>query len=147
MVKGRSDLFLRLEIIKKIMVIIAIAVTYRWGIMGLLYGQMGTTLISYYLNSYYSGQLIKYSQWCQIKDLFPTFLSAIVMGAFMYFVGWVHIESYFLMIILQTAVGIGVYYLFSLMTSASELKEVQLIATRVGHQIFAKLKVAICQTR
>ena len=134
-VKGRSDLFLRLEIIKKAVVIIAIAISYRWGIMGLLYGRLATTLIAYFLNSYYSGHLIGYSQWDQIRDLIPAFFSAVVMGTVMYFVGWVIIESNFLMIVLQTTTGFFVFYSASLLLSYSELQEVRHIIAGALRQI------------
>ena len=131
-VKGRSDIFFRLEIIKKVMVIVAIAMTYRWGIMGLLYGQLATTLIAYYLNSYYSGQLINYSQWDQVKDLVSSLITAVVMGVMMSVAGLIDIESNFLMIILKVVVGFITYYLFSLMTCRKELSEFRSIFTYIS---------------
>ena len=52
---GRSDLFLRLEIIKKALVVINIAVTWRWGISAMICGMVAMSMIAYYLNSYYTG--------------------------------------------------------------------------------------------
>jgi len=146
-VKGRSDLFFRLEIIKKVIVIVAIAVTYRWGVMGLLYGRIATSLIGYFLNSYYSGHLIDYSQWDQIKDLMPSFVTALVMGAIMYLVGLIPTESLILKIIIQTITGISFYYLLSFRASASELKEVRSIVTGVAQNILKNLKAVLWQTR
>lgn len=48
-VKGRSDLFLRLEIVKRALVVLTIFTTYRWGIIAILYGQIATSLIGYFL--------------------------------------------------------------------------------------------------
>jgi len=141
-VKGRSDLFLRLEIIKKAVVILAIFITFRWGIIALLYGQIATSVIAYFLNSYYSGQLINYSQWDQIKDLLPSFGSAVIMGTIMFLVGIVPTESLLLQIFFPTVVGILVYYLVSLKVSSSELKEIMSIMTDALHQLLLKLKAA-----
>lgn len=142
-VKGRSDLFLRLEIIKKVLVILAIFITYRWGIIAMLYGQIVTSAIGYLLNSFYSGHLINYSQWDQIKDLTPSFGSAVMMGTIMFLVGMVPIQSYLLQILLQSSVGISIYYLISLKASPSELKEVRSIVTDSMHLLLLKRKVTL----
>lgn len=122
-VKGRSDLFLRLEIVKRALVVLTIFTTYRWGIIAILYGQIATSLIGYFLNSYYSGRLINYSQCNQIKDLIPSFGSAVIMGFIMYLVGLLPVDSHLLKILFQTLAGVLVYFLVSLKTSSSELKE------------------------
>jgi teichuronic acid exporter len=146
-VKGRSDLFLKLEIIKKATVVLAIVLTYRHGIIVMLYGQIITSIISYLLNSYYSGVLIGYSQWDQIKDLVPSFGSAVIMGIVMYLVGLLPNESHLLKILFQTITGMLVYYLISLKASSSELAEVKSIMINAINQIILKLKGALCRTR
>jgi O-antigen/teichoic acid export membrane protein len=146
-VKGRSDLFLKLEIIKKATVVLAIVLTYRHGIIVMLYGQIITSIISYLLNSYYSGVLIGYSQWDQIKDLVPSFGSAVIMGIVMYLVGLLPNESHLLKILFQTITGMLVYYLISLKASSSELAEVKSIVINAMIQIILKLKGALCRTR
>lgn len=81
-VKGRSDLFLKLEIIKKIIGFIAIAIALSYGIMTLVVSQMFVTHLFAYLNMYYSGRLINYSVKEQIKDcaaLYGTGLLALVL--------------------------------------------------------------------
>src|SRR5690606_13576353 len=59
-VKGRSDLFLKLEVIKKFIIVIGIAFTIPFGIFGLLYFPVVNSLISYGINTYYSGIFINY---------------------------------------------------------------------------------------
>lgn len=144
-VKGRSDLFLRLEIIKKATVVLAILFTYRWGITVMLYGQVINSAISYLLNSYYSGHLINYSQWDQIKDLMPSFGSAWLMGTAMYLVRIVPTHSHLLIILIQTFTGILVYYLISLKANPLEVAEARSIVINATHQISSKLKVALCR--
>lgn len=87
-VLGRSDLFLKLEIIKKILAIPTIIVGIFWGIQIMIVGMMANTLIAYYLNSYWSGRMIGYSQKEQIKDIIPSLLVAITMAVTVYFIGY-----------------------------------------------------------
>ncbi len=53
-VKGRSDLFFRLEVLKRALVVISLFITYRWGISAILVGQIFISIIAYVLNSFYS---------------------------------------------------------------------------------------------
>jgi O-antigen/teichoic acid export membrane protein len=90
---GRSDLFLRLEIIKKILITISIAITWRWGIVAMIYGQIVVSLLSYYLNSYYNGVLLGYPIQEQIVDLFSYLAAAVVMGLAVYLIKWLWISN------------------------------------------------------
>lgn len=79
-VKGKANLFVRVEFVKKAIVLTAILVGVQWGIIGLLWAQFATSITSYFINSYYSGQLIQYSTYEQLRDLLPTFGLTIVSG-------------------------------------------------------------------
>jgi O-antigen/teichoic acid export membrane protein len=79
-VKGRSDLFLRLEIFKKIIITILIIGAIPFGIYGLLYSQVISTVLSFIINSYYSGALINYPTVEQFKDILPILLLAMLSG-------------------------------------------------------------------
>jgi O-antigen/teichoic acid export membrane protein len=76
-VQGRSDLFLRLEIIKKIIgigpLLIGIFVSIYW----MLASRILTGIFAYYLNSYYSGNMIGYNMKEQVKDILPSFFIAL----------------------------------------------------------------------
>jgi O-antigen/teichoic acid export membrane protein len=84
MVLGRSDLLLRLEIIKKALAVPIIVIGIIWGIKAMIIGMILLTLISYYLNSYWSGRLIGYSIIEQIKDILPSFILALVISSFVF---------------------------------------------------------------
>jgi len=91
-VMGRSDLFLRLEIIKKILVIPVILTGIVWGIVPMLIGMIIHSFICFFLNSQYAGQLINYSAIEQIRDIVPSFLIVAVVGIIIYMVGlWINI--------------------------------------------------------
>lgn len=78
-IKGRSDLFLKLEIYKTLILTIIILISFQWGIYGLLFGGIISSIAAFFINTYYTKKLINYSAFDQFKDLFPTvFLAAIV---------------------------------------------------------------------
>jgi O-antigen/teichoic acid export membrane protein len=110
-VKGRSDLFLYLEIIKKIFVVMAIIIGLQWGIMGLVVGQIFTSFISFFINAFYTGKLISYSTINQIKDISQTFLITVVTAGVMS-AGWL-IENEILSLSYQIPVGIVTYLLLA----------------------------------
>ncbi len=84
-VKGRSDLFLRLEIIKKAIVTIAVFVCVPFGIMGICIGSVCTSIICLAINTYYTGKLINVGFVRQMMDMTPTLLASLAMGAVVYF--------------------------------------------------------------
>ena len=84
-VKGRSDLFLRLEIIKKAIVTIAIFICVPFGIMGICIGSVCTSIICLAINTYYTGKLIHVGFFRQMMDMTPTLLASFAMGAIIYF--------------------------------------------------------------
>lgn len=95
-VKGRSDLFLKLEIVKKIIAMGPIVVGIAYGIEYMLWGGVLTSFIAYFLNSYYSADLINYPTSEQVKDVLPTFLTSFVVAAFMWGVSFWNISVYVL---------------------------------------------------
>jgi teichuronic acid exporter len=106
---GRSDLFLRLEVIKKVMVAINIAVTWRWGITAMIYGIIITSVMSYYLNSYYNGVLIHYPTREQVRDLLPYLVASALMGGAVYAAGALQLPNQWSRLLVQVATGVIVY--------------------------------------
>lgn len=81
-VKGRSDLFLYLEIIKKVCIVLILFVSMQYGVIGILIGQIISSILAYLPNSYFSNKLIGYSVREQIGDFLPgLLLSGAVAGA------------------------------------------------------------------
>ena len=108
---GRSDLFLRLEIIKKVLIVINIAITWRWGILAMIGGQVVTSLFSYYLNAYYNKVLLNYSIWEQIRDVYPYLINAGLMGGVIHVIIYLPCTSLLWLLICQLTAGIFVYML------------------------------------
>lgn len=80
-VKGRSDLFLKLEVVKKVIITIAVVIALQFGIFALLYGQVATSILSFFINTYYTGKFIDYPGWEQAKDISPILGLALLCGA------------------------------------------------------------------
>ena len=104
-VQGRSDLCLKLEVIKKIIGIPIIVIGIFFGIKMMIAGMMVNTLIAYYLNSYWSGAKIGYSFKKQVKDILPSFILALIMSIFVYFLGELLPFSYPVKLLIQVLFG------------------------------------------
>lgn len=83
-VKGRSDLFLRLEITKKALGLVALLVTWPFGVKALLWGQVVVSVVALVVNTYYAGQLVDYGFIHQVRELGGTFGA----GALAAVAGW-----------------------------------------------------------
>lgn len=105
-VKGRSDLFLNLEIVKKILAIPTIIIGIIWGIRIMILGMCVNSFIAYYLNSYYSGRLINYPMKEQVEDILPGFLLALFMGGLVFFSGWILPVNYLSKLVIQLLIGV-----------------------------------------
>lgn len=139
-IKGRSDLHLKLEIVKYILTAIAIALTYKSGIIALLYGQICVAILSHVLVSHFAGKLIDYSLLDQLKELFSIVTTALVMGFAMYLVGKLDLESNFLMFTLQAIAGVLVYIGMNTIIKSAELIEYKSIAGNFIKTLLAKVK-------
>lgn len=85
-VKGRSDLFLRLEILKKIIGVCALCITIPFGITAMCIGLVVVSVVALYINTYYTGKLLSLGFLMQIKDLVPFFILSMLVGLLMYYV-------------------------------------------------------------
>lgn len=79
-VKGRSDLFLKLEIIKKTLAIPIIIVGVIIGIKAMIIGMFIFSVIAYFINSYWSSRLMNYTVREQFMDIIPAFLFALTLS-------------------------------------------------------------------
>jgi hypothetical protein len=86
-VQGLSGKLLKLAVYKKTIAVPLIIIGVILGIKWLIIGMILRQIVAYFLNSAYSGKLIGYSSFQQIKDILPSFLLAVGMGAAVYFLG------------------------------------------------------------
>lgn len=83
-VKGRSDLFLKLEVYKKIIGVTVLCVTVPMGLVAMCVGSVLSSLIALIINTYYTGKLIQVGFFSQMKDLMPTLFYSLSMGIVVY---------------------------------------------------------------
>ena len=78
-VKGRSDLFLRLEVIKKIVGVAILCATLPFGLVAMCVGQIVSSVLCLAINTRYTGKLIQVGFVRQMKDLFPVLALSLAM--------------------------------------------------------------------
>lgn len=123
-VMGRSDLFLKLEVIKKIIAIAPIVIGVFYGIEFMLLGSVFTSFIAYFLNSHYSAGLINYPTIDQLRDILPAFLISFIVASLMWSISLFDLPVYCLLPI-QLLFGTGVAYLIYERIKLSEYIELK----------------------
>lgn len=106
---GRSDLFLKLEIIKKTVGIIAILITMWISVQAMAYSFLVTTILNQIINSWPNKKLLNYSYLEQVKDMLPQILLSLGMGAAIYAVSFLHLSAS-LTLLIQIPLGVLVYW-------------------------------------
>jgi len=126
---GRSDLFLKLEVVKKGILLITVAMTMWWGIIPMLIGQVIDSYLAYWINSRYSGKFINYPAKEQLSDVIGSFVLAIVMGGLIFLLDLFIFKNQhdLLRVILGFLIGATSYYLMSKSFKIEAFFEMQLI--------------------
>lgn len=103
---GRSDLFLKVELLKLPMTLLILFCTIPFGINVVAYGMVATSFIAFFINAYYPGKFYGFSGWVQLKMMAPMILAAAGMYAS---VAFIHFDSLYLLLICKVLVGGLVY--------------------------------------
>jgi len=123
-VMGRSDLFLRLEIIKKINITIAILIGLPFGIWGLLTAQVASSYIALFINMWYTRKFIDYSIGEQLRDVLEIILYSVPMVIVVTLVGISTVEMITGRLALMIIAGIISYALIGLVVGAEPIRVV-----------------------
>lgn len=113
-VLGRSDLFLKLEIIKKTVGFTILIITLQMGVLEMCIGQVISTWINLFINTFYSGRFLKAGSFTQMKFLFAAFLNVSIMAALVIGINSLLPEKQYA---LQIATGIAVGCIYYFITS------------------------------
>ena len=122
-VLGRSDIFLYLEIIKKIIGIVPICLGIFVDIYWMLIASIITGIVSLYLNSWYTGKTLGYTFWKQIRDIAPSFGIAFAIALSVYFLKFLPL-NYWVILPMQIIVGVVVCVVVCRKSGLEEYKEV-----------------------
>lgn len=109
---GRSDLFLKTEIIRRIVGITGILISMPFGVFWIALSIVPTALIGLIINAIESKKLLGYAFKDQIKDIMPASILSILMGAIVYSISFVPLNAT-VVLVLQVLFGIIVYVLAS----------------------------------
>jgi O-antigen/teichoic acid export membrane protein len=131
-IKGRSDLFLRLEVYKKILGLITILVGFRFGVYGLLWSQVAMSVVAFFINSFYSGKFISYSSLAQIKDITPYLIVSSMVGVVIYFIDSTVFFSCadFYRLLMASVIGFIIYFIIAKLLKFEVLNDFMLIIKR-----------------
>lgn len=105
---GRSDWFLRLEIIKKIMGMTILLSTMWFGVMAMAYSLLLSSVLSQIINSWPNRKLLDYGYLEQVRDFAPGILLAVIMGICVYFISFLHLST-IVTLLIQFIVGAAIY--------------------------------------
>lgn len=103
---GKSGLFLKLEIYKKIVLVILVIIGVNFGIYGLVWSSVLSSVVSLFINTYYTGHLISYTTLKQLRDLLPTLIMAVIMASVTYFL-YFQLNDYVLIVQLIVPIFFG----------------------------------------
>lgn len=107
---GRSDIFLKLEIIKKIIGIVILVISIKFGVYVIAVGSLITGIISSFINAFPNVKLLDYSYKEQIRDVIPSLILSLLMGVIIYNFRWLEMGVW-LTVVVQICTG-GIIYIF-----------------------------------
>ncbi|MFL7851924.1 lipopolysaccharide biosynthesis protein [Providencia rettgeri] len=108
-VKGRSDLFLKLEIIKKVIITIILIITIPFGINAICIGIVIQSYIALFINTYYNGRIGNLSGIIQLKALLPIWLIAIAACSIAWLITHLVTLSTWVSITMTITIAIAIY--------------------------------------
>lgn len=131
-VQGRSDIYLKLEILKKIIATGPLFIGVFVGIYWMLAASVVGNIICFFLNTAYTGKVLKYTGWQQLMDVRTSFFVACIIGLSVYFMKFLPL-SYYMILPLQIITGTGVFFLLMWILHMEEYTDViQMGKTFIG---------------
>jgi len=134
-VKGRSDISLNLEIVKKIITSVGILVALPFGIWALVTFQAINSVFACFLNSYFSGRFIAYPIIEQLKDILPIIGISLISGATVFFVDYLLVGfPDWIRLLVGYGVGGGIYWFIAWLSDFSPyLDFVGILKAKMSH--------------
>lgn len=105
---GRSDIYLKLEIVKKTISISILLISMRFGVMAIAVSGLAYSVIATMFNAAPNRKLLGYSYFEQVKDILLPFVLALLMGVAIYPIEWIHMPT-ILTLVVQVVIGAAIY--------------------------------------
>lgn len=128
-VKGRSDLFLKLEVIKKVIGVATLCITVPIGLVVMCIGGIVSSILCLVVNTFYTGKLINISFWIQMRDLLPILLLSLAMGAVVVLSVW-FVPTNLLKLVVGVVVGVIFYVSVAKLFKMEELTDLLSLVKR-----------------
>lgn len=135
---GRSDLFLKLEILKKLVGITAILITFKISIMAMAYSLLVTSVLSQIINSSPNKKLMNYSYIEQLKDILPGIGLAVFMGICVYCINFLNLNMW-LTLIIQVPFGAIIYIGLSALFKLESFTYILAMVKPILNKVFKKI--------
>lgn len=120
-VVGRSDLFFRLEVIKKIIAVVLLCITLPMGLKAMCMGEVLLSIISLVINTYYTGQILNLGFFSQIKDILPSLILSLILFGVCKFISS-YVGMGILSLVISTSAGIVLYFGLAFLVRLKELE-------------------------
>lgn len=118
---GKSNIILKLEIIKRVSGIIVLFVTMHWGVLAIAWGSVLVNLLESFVNARPNKKMLNYSYLQQIKDIIPNILTALVSCVPAYFIKYLNLHNG-IILLLQVVVVALLYLVISIITKNENFK-------------------------
>ncbi|MBE6291944.1 MAG: lipopolysaccharide biosynthesis protein [Bacteroidales bacterium] len=125
-VKGRSDYFLRLEVIKKILGVAILCVTIPLGLVAMCYGHVIFYVVCLGINTYYTKKIIDYGFLDQMKDLLHILVHSLVMYGIVLAIVYV-MPTLWSQLLVGTLAGMAYYIIGAYLMKFDEMNELILL--------------------
>ncbi|WP_020403634.1 lipopolysaccharide biosynthesis protein [Gracilimonas tropica] len=139
-VLGRTDLILKLQILKKTGVTIAIVIGLLWGFWGLIIAQVVSSYLALYLNMMYTSKLMNYKKMEQFMDVFPIVRFSIPMAIAVLGINLIGFDFEYVRLIVSIITGVIIYTATCYWMKAQPFKDMVYIL-RPKFPIFNKIKI------
>lgn len=112
-VLGRSGLYLKIEVIKKVLAIPTIILGVFFGVKVMIIGMAINSFISFFINSYWSGKRIGYSVKDQLLDISPSFVFSLFFGSLVFLTGFALPSKLFWTLSIQLFSSVAIFFLLA----------------------------------
>lgn len=133
-VKGQSKLYLKVEVIKKVISVAFLVGTIPFGIIVMCYGRIVSSILTLLVNMYFTSRQVKISLFTLIKDLMPVLMLSLCM----FMVVWLvtgRLENVYIQLIIGLLIGCLIYVGGAYLFKIREVKYVGLLTKKVNYGI------------
>lgn len=127
---GRSDLFLKVDLSKLPLIVIAMIITIPLGVKAIIIGQVATSVISFFINAYMPGKLFGYGALAQLKDMIPVLFATGVMSLVVFLVLF-YVDNSYLKLLLGSLSGLITYGLMAKTLKIEGMEEMKLVWIKI----------------